>query len=1048
MSILEHVLLRSGQRLDLEDWNLLLSALRTDSHFWTNRFLANTSYILQGFTVSQGFIGQPSAEIEMTDSTLINGDSTGDFSWFASQTAPDPLDIPAGSGGLQTGRNFIEVQLGTVDGTPLARAFWDPDANGGLGQEFTNTVDTARSLTFTVLINQSGFNTGDSDKISIAIIDLDGSGNIAGIQDKRDLFWRLGTTSDPQADYAWGSQEEPTISLSFTAPSVTPFAVGDVVTFSSGATAECVVGGTSTAEIILPSNINFNIGDTVTGTGGASAVLDTYYEAFTGADKDIRDLRDLVNALQTEVKTIKGTRFWFEAGLATSLPNLLKYMNALVAPTSADGGSRYEWSGTNLTITDDKAAGQATSDEIAAIRTMGTTQELTLTRQDGSGGSATLAIPDGSILFVELPTSGNRVFSENGSGSTNYQIVDRASFVESDANFILAYREGTVLIIRGVGELKPGESEEIGNQVSAETLAYIGADNDADSDPNYPSVAIVDQGDNLTVGIGKLDEHFDRTLERLALEFHESQTNKARILDATSSEIDNVKFTQEMTNLLMDFTGAVLNFTTGGVFEDDDTTPLGLNFQAITAIPDGEYIWYGIGLIPSSVSGTNRIQPQVQVTPAGASDANPLLAPYPDVAGTKKLGAILVQRSGSAAIVTDIERLVAGSGGGGTDSIRVDLYDPLSTALPTGTTADIDGVTLVDGDLVFFSNLSTGNFQIYEVSGVGVALAWTEKRLFANGALTPDDGESVRIQRGTLFADQAALYNGTDVRVNDTIRMFDGANGTDFWELSSIKTATLTDNTTDGEVFSVSATGSENWVVSYSVVRASGQKATGQLYLTTDGTTASVSDSNAYLADIGVIFNADIDTGNIRLLYTTTSTGSDATMKFFTSRWSDSPGGPSGVPNYPSAGSGTPAAGATGDIQFKSSGGNLDGDTQFKWDTTEKAINLNGQLSGALKGPVAVLDNQVTDVNLVTWADSYEFFVMEYSLTRDTDSQVGRIMITHNGVTTAISDDFVGTSGLGVTFSADLSGGLVRLRYTSTSTGFAGVFKYSLKRWS
>lgn len=394
--------------------------------------------------------------------------------------------------------------------------------------------------------------------------------------------------------------------------------------------------------------------------------------------------------------------------------------------------------------------------------------------------------------------------------------------------------------------------------------------------------------------------------------------------------------------------------------------------------------------------------------------------------------------------------VVTKTAGSGTGTVLVDLYDPINTTLPSGPTATIDGVSVANNDLVFFTNLSVGNEQIYQASGVGVSIVWSPLAKFADDQFTPAAGETVRVTRGTLFADQLVLKTDAgEFLINDTVRHFDGNKGTDFWELSSLKTTTLTDNTVAGEIFSVAVAGSENMIVSYSIVRASGQKETGEIYITSDGTTAQLAVANAYMSSVGVTFTAAVVTGNLKLRYDTTSTGSNATMKYFVKRWSDSPGGPTGIPSY-SGGGGSPvsAAGATYDVQYKGTGGNLDADTAFKWSPTEQAIELDGLLIGKLNGPVVLLDNQVSPVTIFTFPVANKWAIIEYGLSRDADTQVGRLLVTNNGTITSISDDSVSTIlSLGVTFSADISGGNVRIRYTSTSTGFNASFKYSYRRW-
>jgi hypothetical protein len=391
----------------------------------------------------------------------------------------------------------VELEVYAEDGTPLQRAFWDPSANSGQGVEFTQEVDTVTEMFVRVKINQTGFTIGNPNLIPLAIIDLDGGLTIRGIRDKRNMMFRLGEPSDIDAAFTWGTRAEPNTVLTFGTPSGTPYAVGETVTFTSGATGVVVVGGTNNIQVYDFSTDNLVPGDQVVGgTSGATATLQSYYESFTGADKDIRNYRDMFAALMNEIRVVKGTRFWYEVGTAASLPSLLDYVNTIMAPISS--GARFMWTGSAFKITDNMTSGQATSDVIAAIRIPGKSNNLYLTRQDGAGGSASISIPDKGILYVELPASGNRTFSESGPGVTNFRVVDIGSFLPSDHNYILAYREGTKVIVTGLGELEAGESVEVGDDISKEILAFIGAESDVSTNPQYTTLPSADLSNQFT----------------------------------------------------------------------------------------------------------------------------------------------------------------------------------------------------------------------------------------------------------------------------------------------------------------------------------------------------------------------------------------------------------------------------------------------------------------------------------------------------------------------------------------------------------------------
>src|SRR5690606_1569623 len=104
-------------------------------------------------------------------------------------------------------------------------------------------------------------------------------------------------------------------------------------------------------------------------------------------------------------------------------------------------------------------------------------------------------------------------------------------------------------------------------------------------------------------------------------------------------------------------------------------------------------------------------------------------------------------------------------------------------------------------------------------------------------------------------------------------------------QVESIKKTTLLDNQSSlVDVFSVTATGSENMVIDFSLVRDI-TKEVGSLYLTHDGTNVSVARVGTNIGGVnGIDFEADISGGNLRLRYASTSSGSDAEFKFIIKR--------------------------------------------------------------------------------------------------------------------------------------------------------------------
>ena len=120
------------------------------------------------------------------------------------------------------------------------------------------------------------------------------------------------------------------------------------------------------------------------------------------------------------------------------------------------------------------------------------------------------------------------------------------------------------------------------------------------------------------------------------------------------------------------FNGAQIDLQTGNAFESDGVTPLataGISFTPAT-IPDGEFLFYSVNLIPATVDPTtNRIGVQILILPGQGTNIALNNTPRAAFAsGGIKLGQVYVQAVGSAIDViqaTNIRQLGVGSGSGG-----------------------------------------------------------------------------------------------------------------------------------------------------------------------------------------------------------------------------------------------------------------------------------------------------------------------------------------------------------------------------------------------
>lgn len=164
------------------------------------------------------------------------------------------------------------------------------------------------------------------------------------------------------------------------------------------------------------------------------------------------------------------------------------------------------------------------------------------------------------------------------------------------------------------------------------------------------------------------------------------------------------------------------------------------------------------------------------------------------------------------------------------------------------------------------------------MSGGGTIAA---NRTFNVDITNADDKASPVAADELLIADSADSNN---IKKADVASFLDALNGDVTATL--LTTQALADNqSAAADVFTLTAASNTGVVVEYSITRGSGNSEVGQLYLVNDETNADVAGTAANMGTLGVVFSADIDSGNVRLRYTTTSTGTAASMKYSLRRW-------------------------------------------------------------------------------------------------------------------------------------------------------------------
>lgn len=455
---------------------------------------------------------------------------------------------------------------------------------------------------------------------------------------------------------------------------------------------------------------------------------------------------------------------------------------------------------------------------------------------------------------------------------------------------------------------------------------------------------------------------------------------------------------------------------------------------------------HGIGADNQVVgTGTGQVLTNKDIDGGVASDESRITLPKENTAAL----AALTRKEGTMVYDTVIKKvfyddgtslLPIGSGSGGVP-VRVHGYDLVTTTLPATTAYLIDGQTVVTDMLVLFDALTSDPHRVYKATVVGINITWVAQSVFTDG-LDPDVGESIRVIDGINFELALGTFDGTTFKFGNFTRYY---NGNDYFEQSAIISVSIAASTT-APLFTVGYLGSENIVVEFSIIRGS-SKETGVLYVTTDGATAQVSQGGAAIALSGISFSAIISGSDVILRYTSDA-GTTGLIKFITKRWSDGAGGPAGVPTYGVVTAPTAAAaGTAGQVQYNDAG-NLGADAGMTYDATEKSLGLSGLEVVGLRS-FSLADAQGSPQDIFQYDSSdYPFVILEFSIIRDGNQRMGRVMLNNNTSTVSQTDDNNDNGTVGVTLSAVIVGSNVVVRYTSTSTGFSGTLKYSMRRWS
>ena len=262
MAVLGRLLVTSAERLDLPDFLSIDSYTAGDFKYLIETFVgASTPYIIAGFDVVNPAtaIGTSAVAVNIANSAMYYPGS-GAGSFYYGLPTGDPNAQPLVPTLIPNATNYVYLTLTTANTAEDTRAFWDPDANGEVGDEFTEEVNTESVIQVQINVSTSAF---PENTVPVAIIVM-GPTVITSITDARPLMFRLGTggqAPNPYNQFAWPA---------------------------------------------LPTSAYEQVETPITITSGSGA------NPFQGADKNILTLKQWMDAVMSKLASLGGSTYWYD----------------------------------------------------------------------------------------------------------------------------------------------------------------------------------------------------------------------------------------------------------------------------------------------------------------------------------------------------------------------------------------------------------------------------------------------------------------------------------------------------------------------------------------------------------------------------------------------------------------------------------------------------------------------------------------------------------------------------------------------------------------
>ena len=176
------------------------------------------------------------------------------------------------------------------------------------------------------------------------------------------------------------------------------------------------------------------------------------------------------------------------------------------------------------------------------------------------------------------------------------------------------------------------------------------------------------------------------------------------------------------------------------------------------------------------------------------------------------------------------------------------------------------------------------SIKVAGLATAGVVHASATGVLSSSDIVNADVGASAAIALSKLAATTASRALVSDGSGFVSASAITATEVTYLDDVEPLTPVVLTDNTSNGTAITLAATFTAI-IIEYSVVRGAANIDIGHIYLTNDGTNAGASPVGTSLGTTGVTFDAVVSGGNVILRYTTTSTGSNAALKYKLHKW-------------------------------------------------------------------------------------------------------------------------------------------------------------------